>query len=86
MKEKYLLADETISKQNIDELIAWLKTGPWLTQGALVREFERRWGEWLPVKHSVFVNSGSSANLLMYDSVRLSGKIKNKKVNQIIKY
>ncbi len=80
MKEKYLLADETISKQNIDELIAWLKTGPWLTQGALVREFERRWGEWLPVKHSVFVNSGSSANLLMYDSVRLSGKIKNKKV------
>src|SRR5262249_38236522 len=37
---------------------------PVLTQGTNVRAFEREWSEWLGVKHSVFVNSGSSANLV----------------------
>ena len=27
-------------------------------------EFEKKWSEWLGVKHSVFVNSGTSANEL----------------------
>ena len=31
-----------------------------------MREFERRWADWLGARHAVFVNSGSSANLLMY--------------------
>lgn len=37
---------------------------PILTQGSNVRAFEREWSDWLGVRHSVFVNSGSSANLL----------------------
>src|SRR5262245_8471404 len=37
---------------------------PVLTQGTNVRAFEREWSEWLGVRHSVFVNSGSSANLV----------------------
>jgi CDP-6-deoxy-D-xylo-4-hexulose-3-dehydrase len=37
---------------------------PVLTQSKNVRAFEREWSEWLGVKHSVFVNSGSSANLV----------------------
>jgi len=35
-----------------------------LTQGEEVRAFEREWSEWLGARHSVFLNSGSSANLL----------------------
>ena len=35
-----------------------------LTQSKYVQKFERKWSKWLGVKYSVFVNSGSSANLL----------------------
>ena len=35
-----------------------------LTQSKNVLEFEKKWSKWLGVKFSVFVNSGSSANLL----------------------
>ncbi len=37
---------------------------PILTQSRQVRAFEREWSDWLGVKYSVFVNSGSSANLV----------------------
>ncbi|MDA1096962.1 MAG: DegT/DnrJ/EryC1/StrS family aminotransferase [Chloroflexi bacterium] len=80
MTNKYLLADETIDQKDIEGLIDWLKTNPWLTQGKLVREFEARWAEWIGSKHATFVNSGSSANLLMYYSLLLAGRLKNRKV------
>ena len=35
-----------------------------LTQSSNVEKFEKKWSDWLGVKYSVFVNSGSSANLL----------------------
>ena len=35
------------------------------TNGPKVKEFEKIWSEWLGVKHSVFVNSGASANYIM---------------------
>ena len=37
---------------------------PRLTAGPMVEKFEKAWSDWLGVKYSVFVNSGSSANLL----------------------
>lgn len=63
---KYLLAEATIDARDLQSLASWLQTNPWLTQGELVRQFERRWADWLGTRHAVFVNSGSSANLLMY--------------------
>ena len=36
----------------------------WLTYGRYSEEFERRLGQYLGIKHTLFVNSGSSANLL----------------------
>lgn len=80
MGRQYRLAEQTIDEDDLQDLIAWLKTNPWLTQGELVRKFERRWAEWLGVKHATFVNSGSSANLLMYDSLLLSEKLTNRKI------
>lgn len=78
--KRYMLADRTISREDLGELIAWLETDPWLTQGPLVREFERRWAEWLGVDHAAFVNSGSSADLLMYCGLLYSGRLRNTKV------
>jgi CDP-4-dehydro-6-deoxyglucose reductase, E1 len=77
---KYHLAEDTIDQQDVDALVGWLKGYPRLTKDRLTLEFEKRWGRWLGAPHSVFCNSGSSANLLMYYALLLSGKLKNKKV------
>ena len=44
--------------------------GPILTQSKQVRTFEEEWSEWLGVKYSVLVNSGSSANLITLAALR----------------
>ncbi|MBI3551250.1 MAG: DegT/DnrJ/EryC1/StrS family aminotransferase [Elusimicrobia bacterium] len=77
---KYHLAEDTIDNRDVDKLAAWLKTYPRLTKGSLTVDFEKGWSKWLGVRHSVFCNSGSSANLLMYYALLLSGRLKNKKV------
>ena len=70
------LAKNTIDKQDIDRLIEWLKTYPRLTKGKVTVEYEDRWSTILGSKHTVFVNSGSSANLLMLYTLIEMGKIK----------
>ena len=77
---RYFLAEDTIDHKDIDALAGWLKTYPRLTKGELTPRFEEKWSRWLGSKHSVFCNSGSSANLLMYYALLLSGRLKNKKV------
>ena len=59
------LVNDTIDNNDIDKLIEWLQTYPRLTKGELTIKFEEKWSNWLGIKHSVFCNSGSSANLLM---------------------
>lgn len=80
MTRHYRLAEETIDRGDLDELIEWLKTDPWLTLGPLTEEFEARWARWLGRQHALFVNSGSSANLLMYYAALLSGRLANRKI------
>lgn len=80
MPTRYLLAEQTITQADLSELINWLKTNPWLTQGPLTREFEYRWADWLGLKYSAYVNSGSSANLLMFYALQLSGRLRNSRV------
>lgn len=70
------LVKDTIDKKDIDELIEWLQTYPHLTKGELTIEFEKRWSSMLGCKYSVFVNSGSSANLLMLYTLIESGILK----------
>jgi CDP-6-deoxy-D-xylo-4-hexulose-3-dehydrase len=43
---------------------------PILTQSSQVEAFEQEWSSWLGVEFSVFVNSGSSANLLTITALR----------------
>tara|TARA_Y100001960_G_C14743043_1_gene864108 strand:+ start:933 stop:2129 length:1197 start_codon:yes stop_codon:yes gene_type:complete len=59
------LMQDNITRLDLDSLIEYLQTdSPRLTQGAKVEEFECAWSDWLGVRYSVFVNSGSSANLI----------------------
>ncbi len=74
------LQRDTINDADIDRLIEWLKTYPRLTKGKVTLEFEQKWAKWLGTKYSVFVNSGSSANLLMLYALIISGRMKNNKV------
>jgi CDP-6-deoxy-D-xylo-4-hexulose-3-dehydrase len=64
------LMNEAVSADDFSELIEFLKTKPKVTAGEKVREFEASWSEWLGVKYSVFVNSGSSANILTWKALK----------------
>ena len=62
---KFPLMRNNIHREDLDAVIEYLKQDdPILTHGANVRAFEAEWSDWLGVKYSVFLNSGSSANLL----------------------
>ncbi|MDB3982329.1 DegT/DnrJ/EryC1/StrS aminotransferase family protein [Candidatus Pelagibacter sp.] len=79
-KIKFPLMQNNILKQDINSIIKFLKTSSILTQNKEVLKFEKIWSKWLGVKYSVFVNSGSSANLL---SIQLL-KIKYPKGGEVI--
>ena len=80
MKTPITLVEDTISKEDISSLISWLQTNPRLTKATKTVEFEQAWSNWLGCKYSVFVNSGSSANLAIFYGLIVSNKLKNKKV------
>ena len=62
---KFPLMKNNLLEQDLLPVINLLnQKDPKLTSGPKVRQFEEAWSDWLGVKHSVFVNSGSSANLL----------------------
>ena len=73
---KIPLVKNTIDNQDIDKLIEWLQTYPRLTKGELTVKFEEEWSKFIGTRYSVFVNSGSSANLLMLYTLIETGKIK----------
>lgn len=80
MKNKITLTHDTISNQEVDNLIEWLKTYPRLTKSTQTVKFEEAWSKWLGCKYSVFVNSGSSANLIMLYALLEKYNLRNKKV------
>lgn len=65
-KFNHPLMDNNISQDDVFEIIKFLKKNKKriFTQSKKVEDFENKWSKWLGVKYSVFVNSGSSANLL----------------------
>ena len=74
------LVKDTIDGEDIQRLISWLETNPRLTKGQLNVQFEEEWSKWIGKKYSVFVNSGSSANLASLYSLLLSGRLRNNKI------
>lgn len=65
------LMRNNIVREDLQAAIELLgREGAMLTQASNVREFEREWSDWVGVRHSVFVNSGSSANLITMAALR----------------
>ncbi len=65
MKINHPLMHNNFIKSDMDSVRKLIKNKNLiLTQSKNVIEFEKKWSKWLGVKFSVFVNSGSSANLL----------------------
>lgn len=74
------LAENTITQNELLNLSKWIVETPQLTKGPLVVEFEKKLANYIGTKHCVFVNSGSSANLLMAYSLLEGEYLRNKKV------
>ena len=67
------LMDNNINTDDVNKVIVFLKGNKkrFFTQSKKVKEFETKWSKWLGVKYSVFVNSGSSANLLSIYALKI---------------
>jgi CDP-6-deoxy-D-xylo-4-hexulose-3-dehydrase len=65
------LMKNNVAREDLDAVIKFLQQDdPILTQSKNVAAFEEEWSRWLGVKHSVFVNSGSSANQITMAAIR----------------
>jgi dTDP-4-amino-4,6-dideoxygalactose transaminase/nucleoside-diphosphate-sugar epimerase len=64
------LMGNAIGQEEIQAILDFLKDSPKFTKGKKVSEFESLWSKWQNCKYSVFVNSGSSANLILIDALK----------------
>ena len=72
MKFSHPLMQNNLTKSDTEIAIKLLrKKNIILTQSKNVKKFESTWSKWLGVKYSVFVNSGSSANLLTISILKI---------------
>jgi len=71
------LMKDTITLKDRLKMAAFVLTSSRLTNGPKVRQFEKKWSEWLGVKHSLYVSSGSTANSLLVAAVKELYKLKN---------
>lgn len=67
---KWPLINNNIASTDKEALAEFIVNSDRFTNGPKVREFEEAWSSWLGVKHSVMVNSGSSANYISTSIVR----------------
>ena len=77
-KSIYSLAYNTIGDKDHDLMIDFLKKRKTLNQSKVTKTFENKFSKYLGVKYTVFVNSGSSANLLIAQSLLEGNYLKNK--------
>lgn len=74
MNFNHSLMENNITKNDLKKVISFLKQDNIiLTQSYKVKKFEEEWSKWLGCKYSVFVNSGSSANLLSISTLKILG-------------
>ena len=64
------LMEECITFRDRLKMAAFVLTSSRLTNGPKVREFEKKWSEWLGVKYSLYTSNGSTANTLLVESVK----------------
>lgn len=64
------LQENIVDKKCINDLTRFIKTTERYTQFTEVKAFEKEWSTWQGCKYSIFVNSGSSANLVILDALK----------------
>ena len=62
------LASSGLRDEDITQVLNVLRSGN-LTMGSEVKKFEQLMCDYLKVKHFVMMNSGSSANLLIFEAI-----------------
>ena len=80
IKFKHKLAEDTIEKSEIFKLSKWILKNDKFTLGSKTKNFQKKFSNFLKIKNSIFVNSGSSANLLIAQSLLESDYLNNKVV------
>lgn len=79
MDRPIYLAEETITQDELQSLSDWMLAGNRLTKSTETVIFEEEFAKWMGSKHAIFVNSGSSANLLMIYALKEAGRLRNNK-------
>ena len=74
---KWPLMRNNITLGDRFQLAKFVLTSDRFTNGKKVREFESKWSQWLGSKHSLYVSSGSTANLLLLSAVKELYGLKN---------
>lgn len=74
-----LLADDTITRPELEALSEWMLDGNRLTKSEQTVAFEEEFKDWMGSGHAVFTNSGSSSNLLMIFALKEAGLLRNNK-------
>jgi CDP-6-deoxy-D-xylo-4-hexulose-3-dehydrase len=71
------LMENGITNMDRLKLAKFVLTTKKFTNGDQVRKFEKQWSEWLGCDHSLFVSSGSTANLLLISAIKEKYNLKN---------
>ena len=64
------LMKDCITQDDKDAMVEFINSTNRFTNGPRVKEFEKAWSDWLGCKHSLFVSSGSTANLLLVSAIK----------------
>ena len=75
LKYQIPVSGKVLDEKDIENLIDASLDG-WLTVGRFTEEFEKSLSNYIGVRHSMFVNSGSSANLLAISALKKFFNIK----------
>jgi len=71
------LMKDCITQSDKQAMISFLKNNDRLTNGPKVKEFEEEWSNWLGCEYSLFVSSGSTANLLLLAAIKEKYNLKD---------
>ena len=64
------LQENVLNEEDIEVLVDFIRHTKRFTQFEKVKEFEQEYSRWLGTKYCVYVNSGSSANLLLIAALK----------------
>ena len=64
------LQENILEQKDKNKLVEFINSTDRFTQFEKVKKFEKKWSQWQGITFSTFVNSGSSADLIMMDAIK----------------